>query len=351
MTTEPDAGLANAPAAGKFLRNAWYVAGFAEEFNEHGLLARRFLNEPVLLFREADGALAGLADRCPHRLVPLSRGRLTPEGVQCGYHGLTFGGQGQCTLNPHGPSAGLSVRSYPVVESQGIIWIWMGSPDLAVSASVPDFDRLDEARFHVRHGYLHGRANYELMTDNILDLSHIEFLHPALGTQAVRAAKVEVTQAGNRVQTTRRMLGEVLPVGLAKVYDVIDKCVNRTMTVTWQAPSNLVLQVAIEPVDADDNRPLGSQSLHLFTPETATTTHYFFVSSLNRTIADAATMDAFQPALIQAFANEDKPMIDAQAELLGEADIMLFKPALLSIDKGPVLARRTLARLIAEEWA
>lgn len=351
MTMQTSVSLANAPAAGIFLRNAWYVAGFAEELNASGLFTRRILNEPVLLFREADGALAALTDRCPHRLVPLSRGRLTPEGVQCGYHGLTFGSKGQCTLNPHGPAAALSVRSYPIIESQGIIWIWMGSPDLAASVPLPSFERLDEASFHVRHGYLHGRANYELMTDNILDLSHIEFLHPALGTQAVRAAKVEVTQAGNRVQTTRRMMGEILPPGLAKVYDVIDKCVNRTMTVTWQAPSNLVLQVAIEPVDGEDDRPLGSQSLHLFTPETATTTHYFFVSSLDRTIADEATMDAFQPALIQAFANEDKPMIDAQAELLGEADIMSFKPALLAIDKGPVLARRTLTRLIAEESA
>lgn len=351
MTTVPDAGPTNATAAGKFLRNVWYVAGFAEELKSGGLLARRILNEPIILFREADGALAGLADRCPHRLVPLSRGRLTSVGVQCGYHGLTFGGKGQCTLNPHGPTAGLAVRSYPVVERQGIIWIWMGSSDLAASVPVPDFERLDEASFHVRHGYLHGRANYELMTDNILDLSHIEFLHPALGTQAVRAAKVEVTQVGDRVQTTRRMLGEVLPAGLAKVYNVIDKCVNRNMTVTWQAPSNLVLQVAIAPVDGEDDRPLGSQSLHLFTPESATTTHYFFVSSLDKTIADAATMDAFQPALIQAFANEDKPMIDAQAELLGDADIMSFKPALLPIDKGPVLARRTLARLIDEESA
>lgn len=351
MTTKLRDGPASASTAGKFLRNAWYVAGFAEELSETGMLWRRILGDSVLLFREQNGALAGVADRCPHRLVPLSRGRLTQEGVQCGYHGLTFGGTGQCTLNPHGPTAGLSVRSYPVNESQGILWIWMGASDPAAIQAVPEFERLDEAQFHVRHGYLHGRAHYELMTDNILDLSHIEFLHPALGTEAVRAAKVEVKQAGDRVQTTRRMLGEVLPAGLAKVYDVIDKRVNRSMTVTWLAPSNLVLQVMIEPVDASDDRPLGSQSLHLFTPETMTTTHYFFISSLDRTIADEAMTDAFQPALIQAFANEDKPMIDAQAELLGEADIMSFKPALLSIDKAPVLARRTLARLIAEESA
>ncbi len=347
-----DASAVGASASkSPFLRNAWYIAGYSEELVETPLLGRTILSQPVLLYRDDHGDVAAIGNVCPHRFVPLSLGKLEGGQVRCGYHGLGFDRTGKCVHNPHGATASLAVPGYPIVERHGLLWIWMGESDHADPAQVPDFDNIDEATSHVRRGYLHGNAHYELMTDNILDLSHIEFLHPALGTEAVSRAKVEVKQDGETLQTVRSMKDEVLPPGLAYVYKSGDQVVDRTMAVTWRAPANMVLNVTVTPVDRAAGWKTSAQTLHLFTPETERSTHYFYVGSLPRSTADAQTADRFYTALSTAFFNEDKPMIDAQAKMIGDADIMSLKPALLAPDKAAVLARRMLARRIADERA
>jgi phenylpropionate dioxygenase-like ring-hydroxylating dioxygenase large terminal subunit len=124
-----------------FLRNAWYVAAWSSEIESDKLLARRFLNEPVILFREANGAYRALADRCPHRQAPLHMGRFDGTTIQCGYHGLGFDGTGQCVHNPQGaiPRAA-RVPSYPLVEHHSMLWIWMGEEELAQTTLLPDID-------------------------------------------------------------------------------------------------------------------------------------------------------------------------------------------------------------------
>src|SRR5262245_50628355 len=126
----------------EFLRNAWYVAAWSDELTRDRLLARTLLEEPVVLFRTATGQPAALFDRCPHRFAPLSRGRLKGDVIECGYHGLCFDRNGTCAHNPHNPGhvpPRAHVRSYALVERQGIVWIWMGEPERADPALVPDF--------------------------------------------------------------------------------------------------------------------------------------------------------------------------------------------------------------------
>lgn len=337
-----------------FLHNAWYVAGWGREIDDGKLLGRRLLNEPVVLFRAPDGTAVALGDRCPHRFAPLHRGVLKDGVLRCGYHGLGFGLNGRCVHNPHGDNravGALSVPVYPLVEADGILWIWMGDPQRADRTEIPRFTCLDEQQHWVGRDYLHGAAHYELMVDNILDLSHVEFLHPGLGTPEVSRAKVDVAKDGDHVVTTRRMTGETLPPCLASVYRTEGRPVDRVMEVQWQAPANLLLSIRIDHADDAPFARTGSQSLHLFTPETAHSTHYFFTGSLHRDVADQALFDRFFSALTRAFMTEDKPMIDAQQHMLGESDIMSLRPALLPIDKAAVLARRTLERLIKEENA
>jgi phenylpropionate dioxygenase-like ring-hydroxylating dioxygenase large terminal subunit len=336
-------------ASRKFLRKSWYVAAFSEELVASRLLARTILSQPVLLYRGDSGAVAAIGNLCPHRFAPLSMGELVGNQVRCAYHGLGFDGSGRCVHNPHGAKGALSVPSFPTVEQDGLVWIWMGEAALADPAAVPKFPRQDPDRYHIGYGYLQGSAHYELMSDNILDLSHIEFLHPALGTEAVSKAKVVVDEGPGCIVATRRMTAEVLHAGLAAVYGTGQRPVNRTMAVSWAAPANLTLTVEIETADDGDPWQSGSQSLHLFTPETDRTSHYFYVASLDRDKADERTAGIFFEALRQAFTTEDKPIIEAQAALIGAADIMELKPALLPIDKANVLARRRLARMIAEE--
>ena len=114
----------------KFLRNSWYVAMPSSELGEGKLAHRTIMNEPIAFYRKEDGGIAAITDRCPHRHVPLSMGTLLAgDRVQCIYHGLEFGANGKCALNPHGSgkiSEGLHVRSYPVVEKHTYLWIWMG---------------------------------------------------------------------------------------------------------------------------------------------------------------------------------------------------------------------------------
>jgi len=82
-----------------FVRNAWYVAGRASEFGDR-LTPMRILGEDLVLYRTSNGDVAALQVRCPHKLLPLSMGRIIDDQVQCGYHGTTFGSDGKCTRVP-----------------------------------------------------------------------------------------------------------------------------------------------------------------------------------------------------------------------------------------------------------
>ncbi|MDE0056678.1 MAG: Rieske 2Fe-2S domain-containing protein, partial [Defluviicoccus sp.] len=128
-----------------YLRNCWYVAAWDHEL-DGGFLARTILDRPVVLFRGPDGAPHALEDRCCHRSMPLSEGRLLEETVQCGYHGLEFAFDGRCVRVP-GQSTippGARVRAWPVVERWRWVWIWMGDPDAADPDLIPDYHWNDD---------------------------------------------------------------------------------------------------------------------------------------------------------------------------------------------------------------
>src|SRR5947208_10186817 len=110
-----------------YLRNSWYVAAWDREVSRRPL-ARTYLDEPVVLFRKEDGTPVALQDRCCHRYLPLSRGKLEADRLRCGYHGLLFDADGKCVEIPGQanipPQA--KVRAFPTQERVGWIWIWMG---------------------------------------------------------------------------------------------------------------------------------------------------------------------------------------------------------------------------------
>lgn len=341
--------LEGADSSPHFLLNAWYVAGWSNELVQSGMLARTILGMPILMFRDDTGLASAIGDRCPHRMAPLHLGKVENGHVTCGYHGLAFGKDGSCVRNPHGAIGSLAVPSYVLAERDGILWLWPGEAERANPADITSFASLDDETHFVGRGHISGDAHYELMSDNILDLSHIEFLHPALGTPSVSAAKVIVRQEDDLVVATRTMCDEILPPGLGYVYRSGERKVDRTMEVVWRAPANLALSVTIGQPENTEFPQTGSQSLHFFTPQSDRSTHYFYSGSLPRATADIERFDKFFAALSRAFLTEDKPMIDGQQSMLGEANIMDLKPALLPIDKAGVLARRELARLIKAE--
>ncbi len=194
-----------------YLRNCWYVAAWARELDgdtgpDNGMLARTILDEPVVLCRMRDGAPAALADRCPHRRLPLSAGEITDDGIRCGYHGLEFDRAGICIRVPGQdrvpPDA--RVRSYPVVERYRWIWIWMGEADKADAALIPDYHWNDDPDWLSIGDMFHVRGSYRLLVDNLLDLSHVQYVHGStLGTEAVVEFPVEVRREADTVHVDR----------------------------------------------------------------------------------------------------------------------------------------------------
>lgn len=338
----------------RYLRNTWYMAAWAQEIQAGALFHRKLLDEPVLLYRDSSNVAHAMANRCPHRFAPLHLGRLQGDFVQCGYHGLQFNAAGQCVFNPHGgkipPTA--RVRTYPCVERHGIIWLWMGDPAKADVAALPDFRCLDEDRNYVARRYLPVKANYVLEVDNIMDLSHIEFLHPgSLGSDAVKHAATQVVVEGNRVWSKRLTHAEVLPHFVAQSLDVPDgHRVDRWLDVRWDAPSNMLLIVGATPTGRPREEGRESPIAHLFTPETSRTTHYWFARSIDKSMRDgAAWVERNIEGLMQPFSREDLPMLEAQQQSIGDAEFWSLKPALFAVDAGAARARRVLDKLIAAE--
>lgn len=335
-----------------FLHNTWYVAAWADEV-EDSLLARTILEEPVVMYRRKDGVAVALKDRCPHRFAPLHLGNLVGDEIECAYHGLRFDCSGSCTVNPHGNGsipAKAKVRAFPLVERYKLLWIWMGDPEQADPSMIPDFEFLSDPEFQNVKGYTLANGHYELMTDNIMDLGHIEFLHPGLlGSDAVRRAKAEVLQEGNTVHSNRLTSDEVLPPVLQQWYEVGEQVCQRWLNVRWDPPALMLLAVGVQPNGASREEANESQGCHLMTPETETTTHYFWAQGRNWGEPSPEMDEVRLASLRKAFDTQDKPMIEAVQKNMGTTDLDFLKPVMLATDAGPVRARRVLKGLVEVE--
>jgi len=346
-----------------WMRNAWYAAMWAESLAPGALVARRILNEHLVFFRDADGRPVAMEDRCPHRFAPLRLGAVLPNGrVQCGYHGLEFDRDGECVLNPHGNGklpAGAGVRTYPVVEKHTVLWIWMGNApaDAAMIADLSIFD--DAPPLHVaERGDLTLEADYRLITDNLLDLSHASYLHPGtLGNvEMASATQTEVTQEGETVTVHRHSPSVPIPGVGALMYGKPAEIVDKWVTIVWTAPGNMILQNGVCEPSAPTTSGTGYYGVHLLTPETETTTAYHF-SAVRWNVREsdpaqsAQIRDKISAVRRQAFEEQDAPMIREQARIMRELGDRAPRQALLAIDAGAVRYRRVLDTLIARESA
>ncbi len=347
-----------APVAAPYLLNTWYAGALSSEVQGDGFFPRRLLDTSVVFYRKTDGTPVALHNRCPHRFAPLHLGKRVGDDVACLYHGLRFDCAGACTHNPHGtrhiPKTA-RVRAFPLLERYGFIWIWMGDAP-ADPALLPDFSPLDDGHPNaLAHTYMHMKTNYQLITDNVMDLSHIDYVHGELiTTRGQLSPQIPHPEETARSVTTRWEWSQTPALLIFANFLPDPKAAARHFfTITWTPPGNIQLSVGATqnegPLDLEHT--IGQYDLHTTSPETANTTHYFFATRRNHCVEDADYNRLKIAGMHDAFANEDGPLIEAVHAEMGTNDFFGLKPVLLSNDAAPVKVRRLLQKLIADERA
>lgn len=351
-----------------FIEDCWYVAAEPEELAE-GICARKIMNRPVILFRTEAGEPVALEDRCAHRYAPLSNGRLEGDIIRCGYHGICFDKNGRCVAIPGQDdlpeSEMMSVRTFPVLEKYGYVWIWMGDPKSADGGrSIPSgFYIGDDPGWRGRKlQMLSLNGYYELINDNLFDVSHAEWVHGStLGADIMRLSRTMEkglpTEGFNG--SYYQIDGDVIRFGLhanggssppafskglALKYGKEEwpDATDWHLDVQWWFPSFFVFDVKTRPAGSTDDEGVRQVSLNALTPETETSTHYFFTVSHNYHLDDESVTTYWADGVAHAF-HEDKEVIGAQqARILeyGSHDLHEFPKMTLSTDLLGIHARR-----------
>ncbi len=338
-----------------FIRNAWYVSSWADKLETGTPVAMRILNEPVVLYRTASGRAVALEDRCSHRLAPLSMGRCEGETIRCMYHGLRFEPGGACVEIPGQdivpPNA--KVRSYPVIERHGWIWVWMGNTNAIDDSMIPPMIGPDEGTYFLGTGDLDYRAQAYLIWDNLLDFSHLAYVHPTTfnSTETWGETRPEFTPLPRGVRADRWVLDQPPLFG--------DQRSDQWFTYDFLVPGILILKTLTFPVGKaeqfgfkappeDEAWIQNSYSVHAITPMTDNTVRYFFTFGPH---AEGGSQDAAEQFLKIAFAAfaEDQAIIEAQSVIIAESPGARIMPT--TGDRGITLFHRINDRLVKAERA
>lgn len=342
-----------------FLKNAWYVAAWESELAD-GPLGRTILNEPVVLFRTPDGVVA-LEDRCCHRALPLSLGKVVGDRIQCGYHGLEFDASGAC-VNVPGQSKvppGAEVRSYPVVQRWGWVWIWPGDPAKADEALLPDWWWLDSPEWKTIPGNnaapLPVACNYLLISDNLMDITHLSYVHTtSIGNDAILDFPVKTERFDRSIRMTR-IVPDRPPAPFWKKAGGFEGNVDRWLITTSDLPCYIVndagsvkIGSGIMPGEVDEEIGVEMKVMNLPTPETETTTHYFYAHARHFKIDSPEWDEVYRTQFTGVFL-EDQHVLNAQQRMMSA---MPDAPEIdINTDAPNIQLRKLLDDLIAAEQA
>lgn len=335
-----------------FPRNAWYALGWTEEAGRR-LSHRKICGVDIVFYRTTGGGVAALEDACWHRLVPLSGGKLDGDTVVCPYHGLKYEPGGRCVHMPSqdtiNPSA--CVRSFPVEERHRLIWIWPGDPQKADPDKIPDMWRLHHDDWAGDGGIIHGKCNYQLVLDNLMDLTHETFVHDgSIGNAAVAEAPFEAAHQDETATITRWMIGiEPPPFWRAQYGRPGD--VDRWQIINFSAPSTIQIDVGVAETgtgapEGDRSKGVTAFVINTITPETDKTCHYFWAFVRDYRIDDQSVTNATRDGVRNVF-REDEEILAAQQKAMDACPDKEFYN--LNIDAGAMWSRRINARLVEAE--
>jgi vanillate O-demethylase monooxygenase subunit len=302
----------------EYHQHVWYCSALSTEITNTPL-ARTICEKPIVFYRGESGKAVALEDRCAHRQAPLSLGRVLGDDIECSYHGFLFDCAGACVHVPHQDTVPKSAKivAYPVVERWGYIWLWLGEPAQADPDLVPDLPWTEDKALRAVYFRFDVDANFQLMADNLMDVSHTDFLHRAsIGSQTGRKGQNEDTRVeldcrvdGDRVHFVRRVHNTLLgPV--ATRWAGSSKPVTRTNTLMWEAPNTIHSVLEFENEEAHHTIHME----HIMTPCTATTTYYFmnWVRDFGTDNVGYPTDDDVRREQTAVVCDEDVPMVEAQ---------------------------------------
>ncbi|MGC3980369.1 MAG: aromatic ring-hydroxylating dioxygenase subunit alpha [Steroidobacteraceae bacterium] len=339
-----------------FLKNAWYVAATPDEVSTQPL-GRMICGERMAFFRGPDSRIAAVEDFCPHRGARLSLGSVCDGQLVCGYHGLVMGCDGKTVSMPGQRVGGFpSIRSYPVVERYGFIWVWPGDAARADPATIHQLHWGDNPEWAYGGGLYHIGCDYRLMIDNLMDLTHETYVHAnSIGQPEIDETPCKTHSEGDEVVTSRFMHGIQPPpfwqmaLRMSGLPD--NQSVDRWQICRFTPPSHVMIEVGVALAgqggyDAPDAVKVSSIVVDFITPESETSIWYFWGMARKFKPDDPELTAALRAGQAKVFA-EDQAVLEAQ-----QANLLLHpqrRLLMLNIDAGGVQSRKVLQRLMAAE--
>ncbi len=339
-----------------FARNHWYVACMPAEIDDKPL-GRMICGERLVLYRGPQGQAVALEDWCPHRGAPLSLGRVVEGRLICGYHGLEMGCEGKAVAMP-GQRVGSfpPVRRFPVEERHGFVWLWPGDPAAADVALIPDLTWAHDPAWAYGGGLYHIQADYRLMIDNLMDLTHETYVHStSIGQPEIDETPCQTRVDGDEVITERFMNGIHAPpfwqMALRSHQLPVDQPVDRWQICRFTPPSHVMIEVGVALAgrggyQAPPEAKVSSWVVDFITPESDTSMWYFWGMARNFRADDKALTAQIREGQGKIF-SEDLAVLELQQRNhLQWPGRRLLK---LNIDAGGVHARRIIEKYIAAE--
>jgi vanillate O-demethylase monooxygenase subunit len=341
-----------------FLMNAWYCAGWDYEIHQGkgAIVARKIAGERVVLYRTpSSGKIIAFEDRCPHRQAALSLGRKEGDSLRCMYHGMKFNSDGICeeipgqTIIPERAC----VRSYPVVEKDNWVWVWMGDPAKADPNLICFSVGPGDPNWHIKTSKMHVQTSYRWEIENLADLSHLTWVHektvggdPAYSS--IRPIHV-ITQRGIdstfwvRSVAPTAIVAHLFPDGMK-----LDICfqVHQTVPCNWVMHFRAFSAGTNTEGESNGKLIVDSWTCQAVTPCDEDSVDYYYSWGASKETEIPGLSDLLGGALDDAFA-EDQRMLEAQHVRRKERPDM--KLISIAHDAGPGKMLWVLDKLIQEE--
>lgn len=336
-----------------FIFNEWYVAAFVAEVGRE-LLGRKLLGTNVLLFRTQEGRAVALNDRCAHRSYPLSAGALEGDTVVCGYHGFRYDASGDCVEVPSMsvcPRA-IGVRAYPLIQRGPLLWIWMGDPAQADPATIPDTGFMDSEAWVCSTGYLALAGNYVSLHENLMDLTHLSYVHAkSFGTPEYAQAPYVTSLNEGHYKVRRSVVPTLLPPvwgdpsGLSGLPTAARIATSEFLSPAFHQVGTSFYDSALPE---DERKVCSIRTAHLPTPETNGSTHYFIVHGRDFALDDPSVTDTMHERLFMAFREDVEVLCKLERVLEETPPEELYEISVTSDGPGVAMRRHLFHRANVE---